>query len=124
MNKFFTSLPIRNFALAALALLLLSACENCLTCGDNYVADAPVYSNQSYIQLAPTAPPPPMAEEVPVNNNPRAQIWRPGHWYYNGSSFSWTSGEFIPRPSPTATWSPDHWSRHTYGWGFVPGHWQ
>lgn len=86
--------------------------------------EAPSPTGQSYLQLAPMAPPPVMFEEPPENYKPRSQTWRPGYWDYNGSNFHWVSGEFIARPSPTAVWSPDHWAEHTYGWGFVPGYWQ
>jgi hypothetical protein len=112
--------------LALLTLLLtgfvLSGCE------DMDVTPVPVAQElnpfSSYIQMAPTSPPQAPEETVPIPDNVRTQVWRPGYWHYNGISFDWVPGEMISRPSPTAIWSPDHWIEHTYGWAFLPGYWQ
>jgi hypothetical protein len=108
-------------SLCALMLIILSACD-CFPCGGDGTVAAPV--GRSYLQLAPIAPPPPMFEQPEISSNPRAAVWRPGYWDYDGGNYHWVSGEWIARPSPTAIWSPDHWMQHTYGWGFIPGYWQ
>lgn len=117
-------LNIYSIGALALVSILLAGC-GCIPCGnggDTSVDKTP--SGRSYIQMAPIAPPPPLFEEAHESTSPRAEIWRPGYWQYNGSNFSWISGEMIDRPSPTAVWSADHWTQHTYGWGFVPCFWQ
>lgn len=63
-------------------------------------------------------------EQAPDNNEPRTQEWRRGHWVYDGAAFSWIAGHFIDRPGPTAVWAHDRWERRSYGWAFIPGHWQ
>ncbi|MDX2029003.1 MAG: hypothetical protein SFW62_10290 [Alphaproteobacteria bacterium] len=113
-------ISLSSFTALAIVLLVTAGCE-CFSCSDEVVATA---TPSSYIQLAPTAPPAPLAEEVPVLNSPQTTRWRPGYWSYDGTNFSWVSGEVIARPSPTAVWAPDRWFRHTYGWGFVPGRWE
>ena len=106
-----------------LTLFALMGCH-CIPCShSSSVSTSEPATN--FIQLAPLAPPPAIYEPVPEIASPRTAIWRPGYWHYNsGSDFSWVSGEVIDRPSPTAVWSDDHWTEHTYGWGFVPGYWQ
>lgn len=86
--------------------------------------DAAVPATVPYIQLAPTAPPAPMMEVKPVIEDMRTTAWRPGHWNYEGGSFSWISGKLIPKPTFTAVWSPDRWEKRGYGWALVPGYWQ
>ncbi len=73
--------------------------------------------------LSSAPPPEPQVEDVVRPDDPQAQVWRPGYWAYNGETFSWVPGTLIPRPSPTAVWSPDHWVEHQYGWAFEAGHW-
>lgn len=101
--------------LLAMAALALSACD-CATCVEG--------QDEPYIRMAPMAPPPPVQEQMPVLENLRGTIWRPGYWQYGDGDFYWVDGEVIARPGPTAVWSPDHWIKHTYGWAFVPGYWQ
>ena len=78
----------------------------------------------SYIQLSPTPPPVAPYEEPQHPSDPLHEIWRPGHWSYDGISFNWVPGTIMPKPEPTAAWCSDRWDEHTFGWGFVPGHWQ
>ncbi len=101
----------------ALILVLLAGC-GCFPCNDDS------FGGKTYLQLAPLSPPPDMYEAVPQGANSRTTTWRPGYWDFGSGNFTWVSGEIIARPSATAVWSPDHWNRHTFGWGFVPGHWQ
>jgi hypothetical protein len=85
-----------------------------------------------YIRMAPDAPPAPMAETVPVIDQPQVELWRPGYWQYDpddinaddNNGFIWMSGGMMERPAPTAVWSPDQWQHRAYGWVFVPGYWQ
>jgi hypothetical protein len=77
-----------------------------------------------YPQLSPVPPPEAPLETPPALSNPSGEIWRPGHWGYNGLEFYWISGDILSRPAPTAVWSADRWEFREYGWAFVPGYWQ
>lgn len=105
------------FVLSACGVMLLAVAG----CGETRSGEA---LPTTYIQMSSVAPPLPPDEEVPISPTPRDEIWRPGYWSHNGSTFSWVSGEMIARPSPTATWSKDRWVQRKYGWVFVPGYWQ
>lgn len=77
-----------------------------------------------YIQMAPNAPPVAQQEVRPPVGTLSDVAWRPGYWKYTGSDFTWVAGEYISKPDPTASWSPDRWELREYGWTFVPGCWQ
>ena len=98
------------FLLAALFLpFALSACET--------------QDNEAILETTP--PPEAHLEPVPTITNPQIEIWRPGYWAMNDrTSFVWVPGKIIPRPSPTAVWSPARWVNHSYGWSFEQGHWE
>jgi hypothetical protein len=110
---------VPTLALAALALLWLAGCDDD-GARVSVDADMPV----SYVALSPVAPPAPEAEEEPVNEHPRLEIWRAGYWSYDNGQFEWVAGEMLARPSPTAVWSPALWEHRSYGWAFVSGYWQ
>jgi hypothetical protein len=78
--------------------------------------------------LTPDFSSPPAAGEmeiIPVVQNPRTEIWRPGYWEPRGDDgFNWVPGEIVPRPSPTAVWKSAVWAHHIYGWTFEEGHWE
>ncbi len=78
----------------------------------------------SFEGLSPSPPPAPVFEERLPNPEPLHQIWRPGYWSYNGARFDWVPGSYMPKPNPTAAWSPDRWEKRQFGWAFVPGFWQ
>ena len=100
----------------ALTILALAGCEE--------TAEGPVITSPYYPGLSSIAPPAPVFEEPAVLDSPRTELWRPGYWSYDGSNFEWVSGEVMAKPAPTAAWFPAYWTRHTYGWAFVPGHWE
>jgi len=77
-----------------------------------------------FLQMAPTAPPAPLLEMKPILQDPQRMAWRPGHWSYSNTQFSWVPGEVMEKPSPSAVWSPDRWDKREYGWVYVPGTWQ
>jgi len=87
------------------------------------VAPTPV---QSQVFIAPTAPPPPRVETVPPPPPAESQVmyWRPGHWAWDGASWSWAEGQYVQRPAPQAIWEPGHWAQQpTGGYVWVDGHW-
>ncbi len=97
-----------------MAILLVTGCQT-FNAGNE---------DNSFIMLAPVAPPALIDEPKPVLQDLRAQIWRPGYWTYTNGTFNWVSGTVIDRPSPTAVWASDRWVWHEFGWGFEAGHWQ
>jgi len=108
-----------------LILLSLTACESApprpYPMAQQTPPPTPVFP---YEQLAPTEPPTAPAEMIPDSVDPMNETWRSGHWTYDGHNFLWTPGNFIARPDPTAFWAPDHWEERSYGWAYIPGHWQ
>ena len=89
------------------------------------VTPAPVPSSE--VVIAPSAPPPPQVESIPAPPVAEAQTmyWRPGHWMWTGANWSWSPGQYVQRPEPTAVWSPGHWAqRPDGGYVWVDGHWQ
>jgi hypothetical protein len=78
-----------------------------------------------YIQMAPDAPPPLKPEFRGRSPGNDEYTWRRGHWdYVDGAGFKWTSGSWLRKPAFSAVWSQDMWLQRTYGWTFVPGHWE
>jgi hypothetical protein len=77
------------------------------------------------IGACPTAPP--LVSEVmpkpPVSE--QALIWQPGHWDWNGATYAWTAGGWIPRGSISGQWLDGHWERQTVpaACAWVPAHW-
>jgi len=106
-------------SLACLALLSAAGCSD-----QTYVYPEDVNASPDAYELSPVAPPAP-SEEIKVGyNDPRTQVWRPGHWTYEGQRFYWIPGEVLTRPSATAVWSSDRWEHRQYGWVFIHGYWQ
>ena len=111
---------LRGWTLALLGAFLIGGLAACAEEPENLSPPLTVY-----LELAPLAPPAPL-EEAPLSpEDPSTQVWRPGFWAYHYATnlFTWTVGELIARPSPTAVWEADRWVTHDYGWAFVPGHW-
>lgn len=65
-------------------------------------------SAQSTIVVAPSALPPPQVETVPPPPT-TTSYWQPGHWSWNGVSWTWVDGTFQSPPNPIATWVPGQW---------------
>ena len=78
----------------------------------------------STVIIAPRAPPPARVEIVPPPPQTAAvDIWRPGHWDWNGSDWDWIPGAYIARPRPAVEWHPGHWLQETNGWAWQDGYW-
>jgi len=114
MTKTFFTARLRLSLIAGL-FVLLAACGS-----HTETVKAPP---SSYIRLSLVPPPDPLPEKPQTPEDPTMEVWRPGHWSYDGNSFKWVPGRLMPKPYPTASWVQDRWFKHTYGWGFVPGHW-
>jgi len=108
-----------TFGFAALALSMATGCSD-----QTYVYPDEDAAASNSFELAPVPPPPPSEEVKADFNDPRTQVWRPGHWVYESQRFYWVPGEVLTKPSATAVWSPDRWERRQYGWAFVHGYWE
>ncbi len=123
---------MKKFILAAVLLLTLQGCAEL----DDLFASShanPVdevekakYESFPFEQMAPNAPPAPRYE---AHGHPPGNadefVWRNGHWVYiDGNGFNWVRGYWLRKPGFSADWRQDMWLQHTYGWAYVPGHWQ
>lgn len=82
---------------------------------------------QPSVVIAPSAPPPPRTEAIPPPPSEEARVmyWRPGHWAWDGANWTWTTGEYVQRPTPAAVWEPGHWLQQpSGGYVWVDGRWQ
>ena len=77
------------------------------------------------ITKPPYPPVPPLiAEQQPLPPvSPDPVVWQPGHWDWNGATYAWVPGMWVPRAGHGTLWQPGYWSQvnGTYVW--VPGHW-
>ena len=98
---------VRARAVALLAALGLAACAHTMV-GEN-----------------PTPPPPPPRVErmpkPPISGEPMS--WRPGHWEWTGTGYSWQQGEWVSRAGHSDQWLNGHWESQAGTWTWVPGHW-
>jgi hypothetical protein len=116
---------VRSIHLAAPALFLFTGAASALAQPAQVLTPAPIPA-QSTVVIAPTAPPPPRVETVPPPPSEQARVmyWRPGHWTWNGASWSWQEGRYVERPAPQAVWEPGHWVQQpSGGYVWVDGHW-
>jgi len=51
------------------------------------------------------------------------QIWRPGHWNWDGNGYVWIPGQYEPRGNHSTMWQPGFWDRDQRGWFWRPPHW-
>jgi WXXGXW repeat (2 copies) len=95
-------------AMAALALIGVSACAMNPPPGTYYVR---------------RAPPPRRVEVVPVAPV-RGEIWIAGHWAWQRNDYAWVAGRWAPLPSGEHQWVAGHWDHNRHGWFYVEGHWR
>jgi hypothetical protein len=86
------------------------------------VAPAPIVVASAPVVVAPTLPPKPPVELIPMGPGP-AYAWVPGHWVWQGR-WVWVGGRYVPRPRPHAIWVAGHWGRHGGGYVWVNGYWR
>ncbi len=68
-------------------------------------------------------PPPPLRVEQPPAPPGEHYAWRPGHWWWNGQTYTWVGGEYVERPNQRTNWMAGHWAERGPNWVWVPGHW-
>lgn len=88
------------------------------------VAVAPVAVVPAGPAICPALPPPPQPDVQslpPVSEVPLT--WLPGHWDWNGTSYVWIPGAWVPRAGHGRLWQPGFWTIGGAGCAWVPGHW-
>jgi hypothetical protein len=50
-------------------------------------------------------------------------VWAPGYWEWNGRSYHWVSGTYLPERRG-AHWVADRWDQVGAHWQHVSGHWE
>ena len=72
----------------------------------------------------PPSVPPPRAENIPLPPlSAEEQIWRPGHWNWDGNGYVWIQGQYEPRGNHSTLWQPGFWDRGQGGWFWRAPHW-
>ncbi len=115
---------VRTIHGAIPTLLLFTGASTAIAQSVQVVTPAPIPA-QSTVVIAPSAPPPPRIETMPAPpEQARVVYWLPGHWTWDGSSWSWQQGQYVDRPSPQAVWEPGRWVQQpSGGYVWVDGHW-
>jgi hypothetical protein len=67
------------------------------------------------------APPAPVAEQIPPSADP-SQVWRGGHWAWQGQ-WVWMGGQWMTPPQPGLTWVSGNWETRPTGWAWREGYW-
>jgi len=72
----------------------------------------------------PSAVPPLQPEAIPKPPvSGEVLNWRPGHWNWTGSGYTWTPGQYVQAAGHGPNWMPGHWTRYGAGWTWIPAHW-
>jgi hypothetical protein len=72
----------------------------------------------------PAPPPPPLAETVPLPPvSAEPLVWQPGHYDWNGSSYVWVAGTYVPRDGHGTLYQPGYWAPSPNGFVWVAAHW-
>jgi hypothetical protein len=74
------------------------------------------------VVVAPTAPPPPQAENPPPAPGP-SYVWSQGHWWWDGTQYVWKPGSYVVPPTTVARWTPGYWQQGPTGWVWIDGSW-
>jgi len=73
-----------------------------------------------YVQQAPPAP---QFEAVPSAPPGPAMTWIGGHYQWDGATYNWVSGQWVPIPGGYTRWEPGRWDHNELGWYWVHGRW-
>ncbi len=115
---------VRTIHLAIPTLVLITGVASARAQSAQVMTPAAIPA-QSTVLVAPSAPPPPRVDTMPVPpGQAHVVYWQPGHWIWDGSSWSWQQGRYVERPSPQAVWEPGRWVQQpSGGYVWVDGHW-
>jgi hypothetical protein len=74
--------------------------------------------------VAPPPVPPPQAEAQPLPPiSADVQVWRPGHWEWDGRGYFWIPGEYQVKGNLSGQYQQGHWEQAPNGWVWVPWRW-
>lgn len=69
-----------------------------------------------------TAPPPlPTTDQPPCPEE--GDLWTPGYWSWDGVSYHWVPGVWVPPPSVGVLWTPGYWAYAGTVFVFHRGYW-
>ena len=72
----------------------------------------------------PPAIPPPQAESPPLPPlSAEVQVWRPGHWNWDGRGYVWIPGEYQTQGTHSAMFQLGYWRQNPMGWIWEPARW-
>jgi len=72
----------------------------------------------------PPPVPPPQAEAQPLPPvSAEVQIWRPGHWDWDGRGYVWVRGEFQVKGNLSGQFQQGHWRQDQGGWVWQSWRW-
>ena len=54
---------------------------------------------------------------------PKAYIWTPGYWSWNGYEYFWVPGTWVEPPHPGLLWTPGYWAFVNGVYAFHRGYW-
>jgi hypothetical protein len=116
---------VRRIHLAVPVFALIAGAAPAMAQSVQVITPAPV-PVESQVVIAPSAPPAPRFESIPPPPSEQARVmyWRPGHWMWDGASWTWSQGQYIERPAPQAVWEPGHWVQQpSGGYVWIDGRW-
>lgn len=68
--------------------------------------------------------PDPLPESIPLPPVSAEPLrWRPGHWNWTGTGYSWVAGEYVPQSNAGTMWLPGHWDQSGGGRVWNPPRW-
>ncbi|MCW3124363.1 MAG: repeat-containing protein [Bacteroidetes bacterium] len=85
---------------------------------DTYYQD-----DQATVTVKAEVAPPPIPDYVQPPCPVEGDIWTPGYWYWNGTSYSWIPGVWVTPPSVGLLWTPGYWGFYGGYYGWHRGYW-
>lgn len=73
----------------------------------------------TYVQQAPPA----AQAEVPGPAPAPAMAFVAGHYQWNGASFNWQAGRWVPIPAGYIRWVNGRWEQNVHGFYWINGYW-
>ncbi len=68
--------------------------------------------------------PPPMRVEQMLPRPTGAQVWVPGYWMWESSTYVWTPGAWMAPPEPAAVWVAPRFEKRSGVTLFISGYWR
>jgi hypothetical protein len=75
------------------------------------------------VDIAITQAPPPDIAETPTRTPNADSYWVPGHWVWNGNTYSWRDGHWV-QSRPDFVFVRAYWTNNGGYWVYHPGRWE